>query len=204
MGLVIAAADQIREELSCAVEIVHHEGKDEDRGARGTSALRGAWDAAYRVTGLGNGDKRTSRLEVVDQRDAESGAVMRFEMREVVTGIGRSSLVPILSEVQSQGDGSQDGDGAPQHDTPFGRAAGPRLAGKASILLRILERISRNSESAGKGVDQMSLRREFYETQVGSEQEAKKKAFRRALEILLEKQLVEVNDPWIRLVGKSS
>ena len=53
VGLVIAACDWLRDEFSCTVLPIHHSGKDAERGARGTSALRGAWDAAFEVSGHG-------------------------------------------------------------------------------------------------------------------------------------------------------
>ena len=94
VGAVIAAADYLKDAFSCTVALVHHEGKDGERGARGTSALRGAWDAAYRIVSRG----KHVTLTVVDQKEAEAGQVLRFTMEEVAAGIGRTSLVPVLDE----------------------------------------------------------------------------------------------------------
>lgn len=44
MGLFIRCADQLRHRFACTVVIVHHTGKDESRGARGSSSLRAAVD----------------------------------------------------------------------------------------------------------------------------------------------------------------
>lgn len=49
MGLFIAACDQIRLELDCAVIIVHHTGKAGDN-ERGSSVLRGAADSMIQVS----------------------------------------------------------------------------------------------------------------------------------------------------------
>lgn len=48
-GTMIAAAEMIRTELGCAVVLVHHSGKDESKGARGSSALAAGVDAIFRV-----------------------------------------------------------------------------------------------------------------------------------------------------------
>ena len=45
MGAVIAAAKLIEREFDCVVLFVHHSGKDEAKGSRGHSSLKGATDA---------------------------------------------------------------------------------------------------------------------------------------------------------------
>lgn len=67
MGLVIAAADAIRLRFNCAVLLIHHAGKDENRGPRGSSALRGAVDALM-VTERDDSGKLT--LSTEKQKDA--------------------------------------------------------------------------------------------------------------------------------------
>jgi hypothetical protein len=187
VGLVIAMADEIKLRLSCTVALVHHEGKDETRGARGTSALRGAWDTAFRITQVSG----TTKMEIIEQKEAEAGQILKFDMKEVVTGIGRSSLVPVLRDSPSPDEDQQNGQAKAK--------PAARMTGKSAILFRILERLAKQSGRENGDVDQLSLRREFYDTQAGIEPEAKKKGFQRALQTLQDKGLVEVNDPWIRL-----
>lgn len=50
MARVLASADMIREELHCTVLIVHHVGKDQQRGPRGASALLCNVETAIYVT----------------------------------------------------------------------------------------------------------------------------------------------------------
>jgi hypothetical protein len=69
MGLMVAFLDAIKTHLKCAVLVIHHTGKDESRGMRGSNALEGAVDAAFKV-------KRNKGLKAVSvictrQKDAE-------------------------------------------------------------------------------------------------------------------------------------
>lgn len=191
VGAVIAAADYLKEELRCTVALVHHEGKDGDRGARGTSALRGAWDAAYQITG----SKGRAKLIVVDQKDAEAGQTLSFIMEEVPVGIGRTSLVPVL-------------DDSPDPEPATRRALGRQ----AEIALRTLRDLMAGPESAilppfsglpagdVRGVNHEMFRRVFYEKMPDSDQQARKVAFRRCVEILIQREMIGVKDPWVWLV----
>ena len=49
-GLVIAAMDAVRDHFECTVILIHHSGKDDSRGARGSSAFFGGFDVIYEVT----------------------------------------------------------------------------------------------------------------------------------------------------------
>lgn len=83
MGSVIAAAKAIEDEFACAVLFVHHCGKDETRGSRGHSSLKGATDAEISVKR--DGDIRTITAEKV--RDGEDGEVlMTFRLQSVDLG----------------------------------------------------------------------------------------------------------------------
>jgi RecA-family ATPase len=52
MGLFVAACDAIRQTCGVAVIGVHHSGKDDERGMRGSSALEGAGDAVIHLRRL--------------------------------------------------------------------------------------------------------------------------------------------------------
>ena len=66
MNSVINAIDEIRDATGASILIIHHQGKNKSRGARGSSALEGAVDT---VMSLDN-DKRGLRLKVTKQRNA--------------------------------------------------------------------------------------------------------------------------------------
>lgn len=99
VGVVIAHCDALKEELGCAVAPIHHTGKDQERGMRGSNAIHGAVDATFRIKASGKG-----RVILIneDQKDGEPAPPMTFVMEEVSTGI-RSSLVPVLEEQRPPG-----------------------------------------------------------------------------------------------------
>jgi 5S rRNA maturation endonuclease (ribonuclease M5) len=53
MGAYVVAVDRLREATGAHVAIVHHSGKDEERGERGNVALRGACDTVVYVNRIG-------------------------------------------------------------------------------------------------------------------------------------------------------
>lgn len=191
VGAVIAAADYLKDSLGCTVALVHHEGKDGDRGARGTSALRGAWDAAYQITG----SRGRAKMTVVDQKDGEAGQVLSFIMEEVPVGIGRNSLVPVLD------DGSSGEPEEPRRE----------VGGQTGIALQVLRDVVSGPEGGivpwFSGMPEGQLpgaqievwRKKFYEKMPSISTEARKKAFQRSVEQLTRSRLIGVRDPWVWL-----
>jgi hypothetical protein len=74
-GLVIQALDYLKEELGCSVIVVHHTGKTGET-ERGSSALRGAVDALYKVVKNGRG----SLLTCEKAKDAEEFPDLPFTL----------------------------------------------------------------------------------------------------------------------------
>ena len=54
MNLAIKGCDRIRERTGAAVMLVHHSGKDQSKGMRGSTALLGAIDGSMRMRPTGN------------------------------------------------------------------------------------------------------------------------------------------------------
>ena len=50
INMVVQRAEQVQRETGAHVLIVHHSGKDRDRGMRGSNALLGAVDASIEVS----------------------------------------------------------------------------------------------------------------------------------------------------------
>ena len=82
MGAGIAGADTIRLATGATVFLIHHTGKDESRGARGHSSLKGAIDTEIEVTKTGSVHLAT----VTKQRDLVSGARYAFMLHVVELG----------------------------------------------------------------------------------------------------------------------
>lgn len=78
VGQFIRNVDALRRHWKATVLIVHHSGKDSDRGARGSSALKGAADAEYEVSR--NEDDKIIRLTPRKMKDAEEPEPLAFEL----------------------------------------------------------------------------------------------------------------------------
>lgn len=83
--------DLIREATGAHVMVIHHTGKDEDRGARGSSALRAAVDNEIQVT---------AEWEIISrkQRDQEPPEPLYFNLRSVTLGMDEDGD-PVTSAV---------------------------------------------------------------------------------------------------------
>lgn len=69
-GLFVEAIDMLKRALKCTVLVVHHTGKDRDRGARGSNAFLGGIDTALEAEG--NSVAKTLALHVRRQKDADA------------------------------------------------------------------------------------------------------------------------------------
>ncbi|MBH1764599.1 AAA family ATPase [Stenotrophomonas maltophilia] len=81
MGRYIASMKLLRNTTGAAVVVVHHSGKDLGKGMRGSSALLGAMDTTVEVER--HTDKRSIRVTVKKQKDAEREPPMHFNMEKV-------------------------------------------------------------------------------------------------------------------------
>jgi len=79
MGEVIDRASKIRDQTGATVLLVHHVGKDESRGPRGSYTIMGNVDTVLRMDKITGG--RESILMVEKQRDGEAGQrfLVKFE-----------------------------------------------------------------------------------------------------------------------------
>lgn len=84
MTRMVGIFDRIRHETGAHVLVVHHTGKDEDRGGRGHSSLRAAVDVEVQVTR----DKAGARYcHVTKGRDDADGQTFGFGLRVVSVGV---------------------------------------------------------------------------------------------------------------------
>lgn len=83
MGALIVGADKLRLATDALVILVHHLGKDESRGARGHSSLKGALDTEIEV--IARGPVRIAT--VTKQRDLPDGARFAFRLGVVTLGL---------------------------------------------------------------------------------------------------------------------
>jgi hypothetical protein len=71
MGAMIQAFDRIRDETGAHVMAVHHGGKDEARGSRGHSSLKGAADAELKAAKTDDGGRVATVTKSKDDADGE-------------------------------------------------------------------------------------------------------------------------------------
>lgn len=78
VGQFVRNADALRRRWKATVLIVHHSGKDGEKGARGSSALKGAADAEYEVSR--SDEDKLIRLTPRKMKDAEEPPPLAFEL----------------------------------------------------------------------------------------------------------------------------
>lgn len=81
-GAFIQSIDSIRTTYNCTILIVHHCGKDETRGARGSSAIKAAVDTEIMLT---NPTKAGFTLSVSKQKDHEHPKDKSFSFESIAT-----------------------------------------------------------------------------------------------------------------------
>lgn len=196
MGGVLANARRIKEALGATVAIVHHGGKDEARGARGHSSLRGAIDSEIHIA-----DAETHRTATVCKvRDGETGAVFAFKLHQVDLG---PSVDPDAEEGECESSCVVEMlDGIPD--------AGPRPAKRDVALDALREAISEHgaplppSSTIPPGVRGVHLPQWLarWRLRTGddySTDRTRQSAFRREKAKLLAAGLVGISDPFVWL-----
>jgi hypothetical protein len=87
MNVVIGALKRVSREVGCFATAVHHSGKDESKGARGSSVLKPAVDVE--VYHEGDGMRGVSTIEKL--KDGPPGAQFPIEMESVALGVSRKT-----------------------------------------------------------------------------------------------------------------
>jgi len=86
MGVLVQHSDMIKDRTDAHIMFIHHTGKDQSRGARGSSALRAATDTEIEVSDAGNGAPK--EFKVTKQRDLDGkGEVYGFNLTKVNLGL---------------------------------------------------------------------------------------------------------------------
>lgn len=82
MGMLVINADKVRHATDAHVCFIHHSGKDESKGARGSSALRAATDTEIEIKKSGE----ISCATVTKQREMEIDGVFPFKLEVIEIG----------------------------------------------------------------------------------------------------------------------
>ena len=118
MGKVVQVCDLIWRELNVCVLLVHHSGKDEGRGMRGSSALLGAADAVLQVRRDKDEDGHAlpeGRIRIDAMKDAEMGDDIYFKLEQVewADGLQSESSMVVVEGAEK----AEPKDGWPSKDT---------------------------------------------------------------------------------------
>ena len=99
MGRFVNACDKIRETTGAAVLVVHHTGKNENKGARGHTALPAATDMAIELTReLGDNTPPTIAVSCAKSKDAEEFDTYLLQLQKVTLPDGETSCVVVPSK----------------------------------------------------------------------------------------------------------
>jgi len=106
MGRFIAHLDAIKSHFQCSVLVVHHSGKDSDKGARGSTALKGAVDTEYACTLSETNDGKVVTVKNSKMKDADTPASKSFLLQPQKLNIldedGQPLWSPALVETDYQ------------------------------------------------------------------------------------------------------
>ena len=182
MGALVKAMDRIRIETKAAVLFIHHSGKDQARGARGHSSLQAAIDTEIEVVVDDAGEVRTAT--VVKQREMKKGDAFSFSLEVQELGQNRYGEAVTTCIV-----------------VPGTTIAAPttRLTGHNLRAYEILSDLIAQSGEPGHGnvppghssVPKSWWRDRFYDRAIpGGTDDAKRKAFRRAADFLVERNII--------------
>jgi len=127
MTRFVQSIDAIRAHTRAHIAIVHHSGKDAEKGARGSSALLGAVDNEFRITRIEG--TQICRIECTAARHSDEPKPMTVELVKVEvthpeSGLVMSSLLPVLRD---EPQGGKDA-----------KAAGKPLSKSARMVLTLL------------------------------------------------------------------
>lgn len=179
MGAFIAAIDDLKARYpGCAVLLVHHSGHADKQRARGAMALKGALDCEFRI------EKNDSGLHIhcTKMKDADTPPTLHFALKTVQLDANTTSAV--LHAIE-----------APEQQIRL--TPSQRLGIETYKAAAAARGIWTNGTFMGVLVEEW--RSQFYAKHTGDTQEAKRKAFLRVRNDLVNSRRISVNDDVYRL-----
>lgn len=173
MGAFVRSCDRIRAATGATVLVIHHSGKDAEKGARGSSALRAACDFEFKVTSSG---KKVTKLTCTKAKDSDPIEDMGFKLESVEIGRKDSKGRPMVSLV-------------PKYDN---EASGERhdLTGHNQMLNSL---IAREMARTGDDWAMKELVRDSFMRALGGKSDSAAAQFRRALKCLTEDEWIVID-----------
>jgi hypothetical protein len=182
MSLVIDGCARLHKQTGALVLLIHHSGKDTDKGARGWSGMKGAVDVEMVVERVEGTDLRV--LKLTKQKDGDDSGQFYF------------TLVPV--------DIGKDEDGEPipakvlvPAEPPAPPAPGEKLDPTEKLVMQVLDQVAQlddgwaiEQEVVDKVADQL----------LGEKRSNRMRTAERALTRLRAKGIIEVNNNRVRRV----
>lgn len=167
MNAFVASLDVLKQRRpDLHIHVIHHSGKDTERGMRGSSALKGAADTVIQCTKVVGARDRFVAL-VEKQKDGEDGIKLPFRLKQVLVGSNEDGT-PLTSCVVESDDGG----------APLGQA----LTDPQAIAVAILAELAQaNPLMTSNRVDYATYRNGFYAKHGGDHGQDVRKAASRAI-----------------------
>lgn len=177
INVIVNSAERIQRETGAHVMIVHHSGKDRDRGMRGSNALLGAVDTAIEVTK--DAETKLCKAKVTAIKDGGEIGPFAYTLRQTAVGMDEEGH-ELLSCVID----------------PAGATQGVRTAKlsqpeeRALALLRDMLRDNGDMLGQNQNVPVGTWRDKFRDTEQGEFETRKKRAYR-STKSLIDKGIVQ-------------
>ena len=200
MGAFITHVGRIQAETGAAMLIVHHSGKDEARGMRGHSMLLGAVDSELEAIKVSSemSEERVGKVTITKQKDGEDGLILPFKAERVeLSPIDptRTSLVVVpLSDSEAEMAG-------------VGHVRTGRPIANDNLIMQALTKaiedagakVTSNHVPEGVRCVDVGIWKATYYAMSPAEDDAKKKAFKRGADRLVQTKKCGVwnNKAWI-------
>ena len=182
MGLILEATKALQRLVGGVVMLVHHTGKDTTKGLRGHSSMFAALDAAIEVRRIGE----ARDWSLAKAKDGQDGITHPFRLE--VINVGTDSDGEAITSCVAVG-------------ADRGARPAKPLTPNQQVGWDTFNRAQNNTQA---GVHVEKWRAEFYRASTADSVEAKKKAFQRARNELLELGRLTVSDDIYQTAGGGS
>ena len=194
MSAFVSRCDSIRNKAEVAVTAVHHFGKDESKGMRGSIALKAAADTVIEITGIEG--TRTCRVE--KQKDGAHGEMFAFNLIPVDLGRDEDDA-PITSCIVEQV--ASEPIRATRSKKPITKEYLVALDYLGDVLADHSELVNRNGVPPCTRVVHIDLWRDRLKQRgLHDGTEAGKKWFQRCRNALIADSRITVDDPYVWIV----
>ena len=188
MNRFVTAVGRMIERFACTVIVVHHSGHGDNSRGRGSSALRAAADAEFRV----EKEHDTVTLTHTKAKDAPESAPMKFSLESVEIGT-RTNGEPFTSAVLIE------------RETQTVQTT--KLTPSQQRAMKAFDDAVKDAgrfadDGSFIGVHRDDWRKAFYRIATQDNDDSKSKAFRRACTDIVDKGELEVSDDVFRHAGQ--